>query len=101
MSLILATSAYAEDKIVLKLIPFGNVVNPLFLSQTTKISLLFCVVLLAVVLIFVLIDFGAVGITIGSILALIIPMIFKIIPLHWSNIMSLIIMLGILLWKMR
>ena len=48
----------------------------------------------------VLLDFLAVGITLGALLILIIGMVFKILPLSWESGMSMIIIGLILIYKM-
>lgn len=98
--LVIINIAYAENKFVLGSAVLGDDLNPLFTDQNQKISLLFPLFLLGVVVIMVLIDFLAVGVTIGSLFVLIIGIVFKLIPLTWQASISLVVMGIILIYKM-
>lgn len=97
---LICLTVMAEEKLVIKTIAIGDDQNPLFTNQGTKISLLFPLFLLGIVIIMVLVDFLAVGVTLGSLLILVIGIIFKILPLTWSATMSMVVMGIILIYKM-
>lgn len=74
--------------------------NLFFTDSKTRIASLFPLLLLAVALIFVLIDFGAIGVVIGSLLSLIVGSIIGILPLDGLYIISFILMAVILIFKL-
>jgi hypothetical protein len=65
-------------------------------DTAAKINLIFPAVLLIISIITVMIDFGAVGVILGSMGSLVIVVMLGIVALSWSSVISFII-LGILL----
>lgn len=100
MLVLLAMTAIAEDKIVLKQVEIGQIVNPLYDNTNHRVAVLFPLFLLGVVIIMVLLDFLAVGVTVGSLLILIIGIVFKILPVTWSAVLTMIICGIMLIFKM-
>jgi hypothetical protein len=74
--------------------------NPFFNDQDSKIASLFPLLLLAVTIVFALIDFGAVGITIAALIGLVIGSIAGIMPLDPFYFISFILMAIILIYKL-
>ena len=74
--------------------------NPFFIDETHKLASLFPLFLLMVVIIFALIDWGVVGIVIGSLLGMIIGSITGILPISPFYLISFILMAVILIYKL-
>jgi len=74
--------------------------NPFFTDSTNRLASLFPLFMLAVVIVFALVDFGVLGVVIGSMLGLITGSIIGIIPLSPFYFISFIIMGAILLYKL-
>ena len=74
--------------------------NPFFTDEAHRIASLFPLFLLVVVIVFSLIDFGVVGITIGSLLGLIIGSIIGILPIDPFYLISFILLAVILIYKL-
>ena len=74
--------------------------NPFFTNSTHRIASLFPLFLLVVVIIFALIDFGVVGVVIGSLLGLIIGSVIGILPISPFYLISFILMSIILIYKL-
>ena len=100
MFVLLSVCVIAEDKFVLKQVAMGDFENPIFEDTGHRIAVLFPLILLLVVIVLVMLDFLAVGVTAGSLLILIIGVVFKILPITWPNAMSMIIIGIILIYKM-
>ena len=74
--------------------------NPFFTDETHRIASLFPLLLLVIVIVFALIDWGVIGIVIGSLIGLILGSIVGILPLSPFYFVSFIIMGIILLYKL-
>lgn len=74
--------------------------NPFFDSTEHRLASLFPLFLLGVVVVFALVDFGAIGVTIGGLLVLIIGMAIKVLPLSRIYFLSCIAMAVILVYKL-
>ena len=74
--------------------------NPFFTDKNQRLAALFPLFLLVVVIIFALIDFGVVGVVIGSLLGMIIGSIVDILPLSPFYFISFILMGAILIYKL-
>lgn len=74
--------------------------NPFFTDSTHRLASIFPLFLLMIVLVFALIDFGTVGIVIGSMLGLVTGSIVGILPLSPFYFVSFIIMGIILIYKL-
>ena len=74
--------------------------NPFFNDQESKIASLFPLLILIVVIIFTLIDFGVIGIVIGALIGLLIGALTHIMPLDPFYFISFIIMAIILIYKL-
>ena len=74
--------------------------NPFFTDEGHRIASLFPLLLLVIVIVFALIDFGTIGVVIGSMLGLIIGSIVRILPLSPFYFVSFIIMGIILIYKL-
>jgi len=74
--------------------------NPFFNDQDSKIGSLFSLLLLVVVVVFALIDFGAIGVAIGGMVGLAVGSITGIMPLDPFYFISFIIMTIILIYKL-
>ncbi|KKK66316.1 hypothetical protein LCGC14_2965310, partial [marine sediment metagenome] len=74
--------------------------NPFFTDSAHRLASLFPLFLLVVVIIFAFVDFGVVGITIGSLLGLIIGPITGILPISPFYFISFIITGIILIYKL-
>ena len=75
--------------------------NPFFTDSEQRLASLFPLFLLVVVLIFALIDFSAVGVTIGALVGLVLGSILGILPLSPFYFISFILMGGILIYKIK
>lgn len=74
--------------------------NPFFTDETHRIASLFPLLLLVICIVFALVDWGVLGVVVGSLLGLIIGSIVGIIPLSPFYFISFIIMGVILLYKL-
>ncbi len=74
--------------------------SPFFTDEAHRLASLFPLFLLVLVIIFALIDFGVVGITIGSLLGLVIGSITGILPISPFYLISFILMAVILIYKL-
>ena len=74
--------------------------NPFFTDETHRLASLFPLFLLVLVIVFALIDFGAIGITIGSLLGLIIGSVTGILPIDIYYLISFILLAVILIYKL-
>ena len=74
--------------------------NPLWETSGDRVASLFPLFLLVVVITFALIDFGAVGIVIGSLLGMILGSLIGILPLSPFYFVSMIVMAIILVYKL-
>ena len=74
--------------------------NVFFADQNSRIASLFPLLLLIVVIIFALIDFGAVGVTIGGIVGLLAGHFLGIMPLSLFYLVSFVCMAGLLIYKL-
>jgi len=74
--------------------------NELFNDPDQKLANLFPLFLLVLVIVFAVIDFGTVGVVIGSLIGLLIGSISGLLPLSMYYVISFIIMGGILIYKL-
>ena len=74
--------------------------DPFFSNATQRTANLFPLFLLVLVVVFALIDFGTVGVVVGSIIGLLIGAMTKILPLSPYYLISFIIMAIILIYKL-
>ena len=74
--------------------------NPFFTDSGDRIASLFPLLLLVIVLVFVLVDWGAVGVTIGALLGLISGSIIGVLPLSPFYFVSFILIGVILIYKL-
>ena len=98
MLMLLCAAVYAEEKFIVDQKSMDYTDNILMDTPDLKLAVLFPIVLLAIVIIMVLIDFMAVGVCIGSLLALVVPTALGILPLHWTNIMSMVVLVAVLIY---
>ncbi len=74
--------------------------NPFFTDEAHRLASLFPLFLLVLVIIFALIDFGVVGVTIGALLGLLIGSITGMLPIDPFYLISFILMAIILIYKL-
>ncbi len=74
--------------------------NPFFNDENQRLASIFPLFLFAVVMIFVLIDFGVIGIVVGALLSLVVGAITSILPLSPFFLISFILMAAILIYKL-
>ncbi len=74
--------------------------NPFFTDEAHRLASLFPLLLLVIVIVFALVDWGVIGIVIGALLGLILGSIVGILPLSPFYFVSFIIMGVILLYKL-
>jgi len=79
-------------------LPFPD--SPFFTNETHRLASLFPLFLLVIVIVFALIDWGAIGITIGSLLGLIIGSVTGILPIDIYYLISFILLAVILIYKL-
>lgn len=75
--------------------------NPFFVDEDDRFASLFPLFLLVLVIVFSLIDFGAIGVTIGSILGLLVGYLIGILPISRYYLASFIILAAILIYKVN
>ena len=74
--------------------------NPFFTDQNQRIASIFPLFLFGVVMIFVLIDFGVIGVVIGALLVLVTGSITSILPLSQFFLISFMLMAAISIYKL-
>ncbi len=74
--------------------------NPFFTDQANRLASLFPLFLLVVVILFALIDWGVVGIVIGSLLGMIIGSITGMLPISYFYLISVVLKGVILIYKL-
>jgi hypothetical protein len=79
-------------------LPFPD--SPFFTDETHRLASLFPLFLLVLVIVFALIDWGAIGITIGSLLGLVIGSVTGILPIDIYYLISFILLAVILIYKL-
>lgn len=69
-------------------------------NEGLRLAALVPLILLTIALICALLDFGVVGVVVGSMVGIIIGVATTLIPLGWTSIVSIVLLAGILIYKM-
>lgn len=98
---LLSIIIFADDGNLFGKSSYDGRVNNFLSSSSNKLSMLLPAIMLVIVIITALIDFGAVGISIGSIGSLFILYLFKIVYINPVSLISFMLMIFILIYKMQ
>ena len=92
---------YATDAALVGTASLFDWENPLFKDKNSKVGMIIPVVMLFLVIVFMLIDFGTIGVTMGAMVTLILTFVVGILPITVTGVISMIVMGFILIYKLR
>jgi len=97
--LVSLTGAFAIDEFIIDSASFEDKENAFLNDKESRLAMIVPAMFVIVSIIFFMLDFGAIGVILGSTLGLVICVLVGIVMLDWVTLLSFITLAGILIYK--
>jgi hypothetical protein len=91
--------AFALDEFIIDSASFEDKENAFLSDKESRMAMIVPALFVIVSIIFFMLDFGAVGVILGSTLGLVICVLVGIVMMDWVTVLSFITLAGILIYK--